>query len=144
MKSIKTSLPHTPQFPVACSFCLPSRSTVCKTDVTRWNCSVLARQVLAQKVIFRPHRLEPTEAVLLRHASRRAAKACRELVPPHPCKEQILYFYAGQPCSAVPKWVTSTFPNAEKIPLGVDRPVPGARAKFSKAKGPVMSWGLPW
>lgn len=59
-------------------------------------------------------------------------------------REQILHFYAGQSCPEVPKWVTSTFSNAEKIPLGVDRPVPGARAKFSKAKGPVMSWGLLW
>lgn len=66
------------------------------------------------------------------------------LVPPTPCKEQILRFYASQPCPEVPKQVTSTFPNAEKIPLGVGRPVAGTRAKFSKAKGPATSWGLPW
>lgn len=40
---------------------------------------------------------------------------------------------------AVPKWVTSIFPDAEKISLEADRPAPGARAEFSKAKGPAIS-----
>lgn len=40
---------------------------------------------------------------------------------------------------AVPKWVTSACPDAEKISLGADRPAPGTRAEFSKSKGTAMS-----
>lgn len=59
-----------------------------------------------------------------------------ELVPPHPWKEQILHLYAGQPCPTVPMWVTSTFPNAEKNSSWSRQA--STRAKFSKAKDPVM------
>lgn len=58
----------------------------------------LAWQVLAQRAIFNPHRLEPTDAVTLRHTCRRADVACGERAPPRLFNEQILHVYAGQPC----------------------------------------------
>lgn len=133
--------------PAACttvsggSLFLSSISQHCLQARCTCDCSVLGWQMLAQKAIFSLHR--PADAVPSWHMSRKADKVCCELMPPRPWKEQILHFSAGQQCPAVLKWVTSIFPNAEKIPLGVDRPVPGARAKFSKARGLVMSWSYP-